>query len=516
MPSAREHEQRAIAAYLRGEDDACERAFERAHRAAVDDEDVATAVRCTFWLGFVLLLRGQAAQAGGWLARGERLVEEVDDCPSAGYLLVPAILRALDAGDSDTALDLARLLASLGERHGDADLRAFGTLGSAQALLARGDAAGGIARLDEVMLAVTGGEVGAVTAGIVYCAAILACMDIFDLSRASEWTSALTSWCDAQPDLVPYRGQCLVHRSQVQQAAGEWTDALATVEAARRRLADPPHPALGFAHYQDAELHRLVGDAQGAEAAYRAASRLGHDPMPGLALLRRDEGAVDDAAAAIRRALQERKDHSPRPTLLAAAVEILCAAGDRDGARRAAAELDELASAAPASALRALADHAVGSLLVDSGDLGAGLIRLRDAARAWQALRMPYEGARTAVELARGCAALGDRIAAALERDNARDVFATLGAAPALAHLEAVGVERSAPASASAARLSAREREVLGLVAAGHTNREIATALVLSEHTVRRHVENIFAKLGVGSRAAATARAYEDGLLGDR
>jgi ATP/maltotriose-dependent transcriptional regulator MalT len=516
MTSAREHEQRAVAAYLRGEDDACQQALERAHRVALDERDVVTAVRCTFWLGMVLMLRGQVAQAGGWLARGERLAAEVDDCPSAGYLLVPVVLRALGEGDGDTALGLARRTADLGERHGDADLHAFGTLGVAQALLAGGDIAGGTPLLDEAMLAVTAGEVGPVTSGIVYCAAILACMDIFDLSRASEWTSALTDWCDAQPDLVPYRGQCLVHRSQVQQAAGDWSDALATAEAARRRLAEPPHPALGFAHYQDAELHRLVGDVQRAQAAYREASRLGHDPMPGLALLRRDEGDVVDAAAAIRRALQERKDRSQRPTLLAAAVEILRAAGDRDGARLASAELDELASASPAAALRAVADHAGGSLLVETGDVGAGLARLRDAARAWQTLRMPYEGARTAVELARGCAALGDRIAAALELDNAREVFAALGAAPDLARLEAVGVDRPTTGPAPAARLSAREQEVLGLVAAGRTTREIATALVLSEHTVRRHVENIFSKFGVSSRAAATAHAYEHGLLGDR
>lgn len=516
MTSAREHEQRAIAAYLRGQDDACERALERAHRTAVDEEDVVTAVRCTFWLGMVLLLGGQAAQAGGWLARGERLAAEVDDCPTAGYLLVPVFLRALSDGDVDTACELARRTAELGKRHDDADLRAFGLLGSGQALLARGDIAAGTALLDEVMVAVTAGEVGAVTAGVVYCAVILACMNIFDLSRASEWTSALTDWCDAQPGLVRYRGQCLVHRSQLQQAAGEWTDAVATAEAARRRLAEPPHPALGFAHYQNAELHRLVGDVERAESAYRAASRHGHDPMPGLALLDRDEGDVDAAAAAIRRALQERKDRSERPTLLAAAVEILRAAGDRDGARRASAELDELASASPAAALRAMADHAGGSILVDAGEVGAGLARLRDAARAWQTLRMPYDGARTAVELARGCAALGDRTAAALELDNAREVFAALGAAPDLARLDAVGVDRPATEPAPAARLSARERDVLGHLAAGRTNREIAAALVLSEHTVRRHVENIFSKLGVNSRTAATAHAYEHGLLSDR
>jgi ATP/maltotriose-dependent transcriptional regulator MalT len=521
MTSARDHELQAFAAYLRGEDEATEQELELAHRAAVDEGDLTTAVHSTFWLGITLLLRGQAAQGGAWLARGNRLAAQVDDCPTAGYLLVPQFLRALHEGDHDAALDLARRTADLGRRHRDADLQAFGTLGSAQALLAKGEIAAGTALLDEVMLAVTAGEVGAVTSGIVYCAVILACMSIYDLSRAAEWTAALTQWCDAQPDLVAYRGQCLVHRSQLQQAAGEWAEAAATAAAARRRLAQPPHPALGLAHYQDGELHRLVGHREPAEAAYRAASRHGRDPMPGLALLRRDEGDLDGAAAGIRRALQERTDRSERPTLLAAAVEVFRAAGDGDAARRAATELDELAAHSPAATLRAMADHAGGCVLVDDGDVGAGLDRLRDAARAWKAARMPYEGARTALELARGCVALGDGAAADLELENAREAFSALGAAPDLARLEARRVEvgrgaRSDAGGTPASGLTTREREVLGLVAAGHSNREIAATLVLSEHTVRRHIEHIFGKLGVGSRAAATAHAFEHGLLDDR
>ena len=131
-------------------------------------------------------------------------------------------MEALESGDAAAARDLAVAATNVGRRFGDADLCAFGTLGHGQALIALDDTAGGTARLDEAMVSVTAGEVGPIATGIVYCAVILECMQLFDLQRATEWTEALRSWCDDQPDLVPYRGQCLVHRSQLMQASGDW------------------------------------------------------------------------------------------------------------------------------------------------------------------------------------------------------------------------------------------------------------------------------------------------------
>lgn len=503
----------AVAAYLKGQDDVCEQAWEAAHRAALDAGDVAESARCAFWLALCLLLRGRMAQAGGWLGRAEALVTDADiECAASGYLLIPQLLRALDGGQPATARDLAVRATELGKRFDDADLRAFGVLGHGQALIAMGETVAGTARLDEVMTSVAAGEVGPVASGIVYCAVILECMAMFDLPRAAEWTDALTAWCDAQPGLVPYRGQCLVHRSQLQQASGKWPDAIATIEAACARLSDPPHPALGLAHYQEAELHRLVGDLDRAEAAYREASRHGHDPMPGLALLELARGDVEAAAAAVRRALSETQASAPRLALLAAAVEILRVAGDLSAAREAADELATRASSSSSIALGAMAAYATGAVLVESGDAGQGLGRLRDAARAWRSLRMPYESARTGALLARACDALGDRAAAQLELANAQETFAELGATP---DLERLAGTTSVQPDAAGAGLSERERQVLVHLAAGRTNREIADVLVISQHTVRRHVENIFAKLGVTSRAAATAYAYQHGLLAD-
>lgn len=509
--TAGDHECMAVASYMTGEDDACERAWEAAHRAALDAGANAEAARHAFWLALCLMLRGQMAHAGGWLSRAEAHVADAGgDCAAAGYLLIPEFLGALDGGDAATARDLAVQADEIGKRFGDADLRAFAVLAHGQALVAVGDTTGGTARLDEVMVSVAAGEVGPVTSGIVYCAVILECMAMFDLPRAIEWTGALSAWCDAQPDLVPYRGQCLVHRSQVQQAAGAWTDAIVTAQAACARLADPPHPALGLALYQQAELHRLRGDVDRAADGYREASRNGKDPMPGLALLELARGDFKAAAASINRALHETRTATDRPAMLTAAVEILRAAGDLAGARAAADELTERAGASPSAVLRAMAAQATGAVLVDEGDPASALVPLRDAARTWRSLHMPYEAARTGAVLARACSALGDGTTAALELGNATETFTALGAAADLGGL----VE--APAAAHASGLSQREREVLVHLAAGRTNPEIAAALVISQHTVRRHVENIFAKLGVTTRAAATAYAYKHGLLADR
>jgi DNA-binding NarL/FixJ family response regulator len=514
-----DYERLAVAAYLVGEDDECVAAWEAAHRATLETGDGAGAARCAFWLGLCLALGGHLAQASGWFARAGRLIDDEQlDCPAAGYLLVPQLLGALETGDAAVARDLAVRATELANRFDDPDLRAFGSLGHGQALIAMGDTAGGTARLDEVMVSVTAGEVGPVTSGIVYCAVILECMHRFDMQRAAEWTDALSAWCDAQPDLVPYRGQCLVHRSQVQQAAGDWPDATRSIAAACQHLTNPPHPALGLAYYQEAELHRLVGAFDEAEERYRLASRYGHHPMPGLAWLDLARGDAEAAATAIRRAWHEARNPQQRPALLFAAVDILRAAGELTDARAAADELATFATTSSSEVLTAMAAQARGAVLTGEGDPAGALGELRAAATAWQSLQMPYEAARTAVLLGLACSALGDRTSAALEFGNAKATFTELGATPDLERLATlskglVGGHTADTAAEAAAVLSPREREVLAHVAAGMTNREIAEALVISQHTVGRHIEHIFTKLGVASRAAATAYAYEHHLL---
>ena len=501
-------ERLAIAAHLVGRDEESAQTWERAHVEALRRGDVDRAVRGAFWLGFGLLLRGEVAQASGWLARGERLVEG-SGCEGAGrgFLLVPEFLFALDRSDHATAHALTQEILAVAERFEDRDLMALGVLGHGQVALAAGQTGRGMRLLDEAMISAATADLSPIVAGILYCAVIEACMDLFDLRRAAEWTEAMHRWCAAQPDLVPYRGHCLVHRSQVLQYCGAWADAEVEAQRARRALSDPAHPALGLAFYQLGELHRLRGELDDAERAYRAASAQGREPAPGFALLRLAQGSITAAVAAIRRMLEESRGRLTRPTVLAAAVEVQLAAGDRDAARASADELGKIADSVDTPLLRAIADHAIGTIMLAGGDAPAALAALRRACAGWQALGMPYDVARARVQVALTCRALGDVDAAGMELDAARSTFERVGARPDLARvIELTRPGRPAP-------LTARECEVLRLVATGGTNREIAMALVISEHTVARHVQNIFAKLGVPSRAAATAYAYEHGLV---
>lgn len=501
-------ERSAIAAHLVGRDRESAQAWEQAHRACVDAGDLDRAVRCAFWLGLALLLRGEAAQAGGWLARAERVAGQTGcDGAGRGFLLVPPFLLALDGGDHERAFALADEIVGIAQRFDDRDLLALGILSQGEIRVATGEVDRGRRLLDEAMVSATAADVSPITTGIVYCAVLEACMDVSDLGRAREWTGAMTRWCAAQPDLVPFRGQCLVHRSQVLLAAGEWPAAAAEAERARRLLSDPAHPALALALYQQGEVHRLRGELTDAERAYRAAGEHGLQPAPGFALLRLAQGSVVAAVSAAHRMAEESRGWLTRPIVLAAVVEILLAAGERAAAHEASAELTRLADAAGIPLLRAVADYASGSVALAAGSAPAALVALRRALAGWQELEMPYDTARARTRIAVAYRALGDHEAAELELAAARGTFERLGARPDLDRLDTV--TRPAPSSG----LTARECEVLRLVAAGRTNREVAAVLVISEHTVSRHLQNIFGKIGVPSRTAATAYAYRHGLV---
>ncbi len=503
-------ERLAVAAYLVGRDDDSAAAWEQAFVACLEADDHERAARCAFWLALVLVLRGETARGTGWLARADRLIEGAGPGSAArGYLLVASFLEKIEAGDADEAAVLADRIVEIAERIADRDLLALGLLSRGQASLRLGEVAKGFRLLDEAMVSATSGEVSPIPAGIVCCAVIEACVECFDLRRATQWTDALSAWCSVQPDMVPYRGQCLVHRSQILQARGNWSEAVAEVGQASERLADPFHPALGIARYQQGELHRLQGEFAEAAQAYQEAAELGRDPSPGLALLRLAMGEIEQARVAIRRMLVEAANVTTRPAVLAAAVEIYLAAGDVAAARTASDELSHLAGIVDAPMLHAIADGAAGSVLAAEGDAAAALTALRRALTTWGSLRVPYEMARVRLGIARACAALGDGDATALEVEAARATFERLGAAPDLRRLDV----RAGEATSRPDSLTERELEVLRLLASGRTNREIADVLVISVHTVARHVQNIFLKLGLSSRAAATVYAYEHDLV---
>jgi DNA-binding CsgD family transcriptional regulator len=341
--------------------------------------------------------------------------------------------------------------------------------------------------------------------GIVYCGVILACQAIFDVARAREWTLALTEWTQQQRDLVAFTGRCLVHRAEILQLGGSWSDALEEARRASERFVETKNPAAGVARYREGELLRLRGEFAAAEDAYREASRLGWEPQPGLAQLRLAQGKADVALTTIRRACAEIVEPLKRAALLPAYVEIALAGGEVEEARAAGRELEELAERYESAMLGAMVAHARGAVALASGDAHAALTSLREAQQTWIELGAPYEVARTRALVARACSALGDNEAAALELEASCDIFRRLGATPDLDCL--------APPAHASHGLSRRELEVLRLVAEGKSNREIATTLVISEHTVARHLQNIYRKLGLSSRAGATAFAFERGLV---
>ena len=503
----------ARSAYMLGRDDEYVRGLERAHHGHLDAGDVPSAARCTWWIGLNLLMRGETAHANGWWGRGDRLLErEARDCVEHGYLLLAVMLGAFASGDAENAAALAAEAAAIGERFGDRDLATIGRMDQGHALLLQGKTEEGFRLVDETMVAVTTGELSPIVAGIVYCNTIAVCQDAYDVRRAREWTDALTRWCEGQPDMVAHTGVCLVHRAEVMQLQGAWQAALGEVQRAGERLSQGVlnQRRAGSALYRQGEIQRLQGEFAAAEEAFRAASRLGFEPQPGLALLRLSQGNGAAAVAAIERVTAETEKPLKRAELLPARVEIMLAVGDLEEARGASAELAAISEAHPSDLLRAVAGHAGGAVALAEGDSRAALASLRSALSTWQEIEAPYEAARTRVLLGTACRRLGDDDAAALELEAARTTFEELGAGPDLARV----ASSAAPTpSKSAHGLSRRELEVLRFVAGGKTNKEIAAGLVLSERTIERHVSNIFAKLGVSTRAAATAYAYEHQLL---
>jgi DNA-binding CsgD family transcriptional regulator len=501
----------ATAAYMLGRDDEWMAVLERAHQRYAERGDRRRAAHCAGWIGVNHMLRGEMGPASGWLGRAQRLLEDEGDCVERGYALIPDVFRNAAAGDWEAAAASAGAAAAIGRRFGDPDLFALATHAQGQMLTTEGRVAEGLALLDEAMVALTTSELSPIVAGLVYCGVILACQEVYEVRRAQEWTAALSRWCDGQSDLVAFTGRCLVHRAEILQLAGDWNHALLEARQAGERLAAGFNQgAAADALYRQAELHRVRGEPAEAERAYREASRLGREPQPGLALLRLSQGRGDSAAATIHRVLGETTVPHRRAGLLAAAVEILLAVGDVEAAGRACAELESLSAGFGSELLHGIASHARAAVELAEDEPTGALASLRRALEAWQELGAPYEEARSRELVGLACRALGDDDSAALELAAARAAYEELGAAHDLRRLSDADRDARTPATHG---LSLRELEVLRLVAAGKTNKAIADELVLSARTVDRHVSNIFSKLHVSSRAAATAYAYEHDLV---
>jgi DNA-binding CsgD family transcriptional regulator len=505
-------ERLATAAYLLGLDDEQLVALERAYRAYLNERNPRRAAQCAFWLGAFLTLRGEVARATGWLGRAERALEQVrTDCVERGYLLATKALNALVAGDWTTVRTAASKAVAIAERFDDADLLALGLIDLGHAMIWDGEVEDGLRRLDEAMLAASAGELSPIVTGMVYCSVIDGCHQTHELRRADQWTTALTDWCAQQPDLVPFTGTCLVHRAEILQIRGAWTEALVEARlAVDRFMLRRNSTAAGQASYRCGEILRVQGNLAAAERAYREAGEHGWESQPGLALLRLAQGRVAIASAAISRVLTETTGWVERASILPAVVEIMLAAGDLDTARSACDELDESARTHGRTVLLAYAAQARGAIALAEGDVRGAMPMLRRASQLWLELEVPYEGARVRVMLAQACRSMGDGENAKLEFDAARDEFVRLGAALDIARVDLV---RAGAGSVGAGGLTSRELQVLRMIASGERNRAIAAQLSLSPRTVDRHASNLYAKLGVSSRAEATAYAYQHGLV---
>ena len=503
----------ALAAYLTGRDTESFKILERAHQGYLGIERTEQAVRCAFWLGLMLMNAGERARSNGWMARGERILndEQGPDCAEKGLLLIPTGLGALSMGHAVRAQILFEQAAAIGEHFGDADLIALGRLGQGQAMIQQGDVAGGIKLLDETMITVETEEVFPVVNGIVYCAVIETCRKVWDLRRAQEWTVVLTHWCDSQPDLVPFRGQCLVRRAEIIQFHGEWAKALEETRDACKLLTRPPgEPAAGEAYYRKAELHRLLGDFEKAEDCYREAAKWGRKPQPGFALLRLAQGQDDAAETAIRNTLLETKDAKKRAELLPAVVVIMIAVKQTDEAFEATKELADIATEFDAHYLYAISSYCQGAVFLAEGNIQLAQEHLQRALEFWNTLHLPYETARTRELKGLAYRELKDKDNSDIELAAAKWVFEQLKAMPDLERINRFLRQKH---DLETHRLTLRELQVLHLVASGKTNKSVADVLFISERTVDRHISNIFNKLNVSSRVEATAFALKNKIL---
>lgn len=528
---ARDLERLAESAQVMGRGDLAIATLRRAYDASAGAGDVDRAITIGFWLWQALIINGEFARANGWAMHMRRLVggnpQHRDSVPSEargrpvrepGWLLVTDAYGLIGAGRYDEAGRVLETAADLGTRLAEADLSAFATTMWGRALVLAGRLEDGLQHLDEAMVAIVDRDTTPRATSMLYCGAIATCLEAHEWSRAREWTAALGDWLDGLPDESGvYLGNCRIYRSMIWMLAGDWPQALHELDRVCRELHDGfGQRVAGHAFYELGELHRRLGDPAAADDFRRARDR-GFEEQPGLALLRLSEGETTAAAAGIRCALVEVTDPLARLGLLPAAVRIMLAAGDVDGAAAATSEIGSLAEVFDTPVVRAELAQAGGAVALARGDVHSALALSRAAARRWRELDSPYAVASAGVQVALACRQLGDDEAAEAELESARATFARLGALPDVRRVEAQQREADRtsppPSDAPTHSLTSRELEVLALVATGASNREIARRLYVSDRTVDRHVSNIFAKLGVRSRAAAAATAIRDRMV---
>jgi ATP/maltotriose-dependent transcriptional regulator MalT len=497
----------AEAAWWMGRLDVCIEALERAYQEFVGSGRTDRAVMAAIYLSYHHANKGDFAIGDGWRARATRLAQEIPGSPAAAYLATAECGIAYNSGDLEACLVKAKAVAKAGEDHGDPTLVAWGLHWQGLALIKQGHLDQGWALLDEAMLGVSSGQMQPLWAGFLLCGMVLICEQLGDPRRGWQWIEVAERWLHDLPSASVYPGICRMYKARLIQERGDWAEA----ENEARRVCDDLtnlHIASAArAHYEIGEINRLRGDLDPAEEFFKKAHRMGFDPQPGLASLRLEQGRVDAATMQIVRALDEAPDRLERARLLPHHVEIAIAAGDLEAAASGVKELQAIADDYQTPRLTASALSAQGALLLARSEPSAALTALRSATRLWSDIDCPYQVALDRVRIADAYRALGDDDGSIMELEAANEAFQRLGASR--------DVSRTAEllkGTTHLAGLSDREVEVLRLVAAGKSNKQIAADLFISERTVARHMSNIFVKLHVSSRAGAAAFALKNDL----
>lgn len=496
----------AEAAWWLGRLEECIAAREQAYLRYDELGNRRRAGMCAVWLWEHHAIAARPAISGAWLRRARRALRDDPDCVEHGALLLREAETAHGRGDLDLAIDLARGAIALGRTLGSADLEAEGLQTGGRVLIDRGEMAEGMGDLDEAMLFAVEDRLGPYATGKVYCSLISACEDIGDLDRAAEWTEATMRWARQHPFAI-FPGICRVHRAVVLKRRGALLEAEQEARRACEELAGSHVANSGAAHAEVGDICRRLGELDRAEDAFGTAQDLSGQTCEGLALLRLAQGRTAQALTIATGCLRDTTNRLARAAVLPILIHVAVAANELEAARDALAELEDIAAAFDTTVLQGTVLSARGRVALANGDPAAAGAALRDALDRWQALGIPYEVATTRTMLGLALRDLGDESGAAAAFAAAAALFDEIGA-----RLDArLAAGDHVPALPNG--LTQREAEVLRLIAAGMTNNEIASSLYLSTKTVSRHLSNIFTKVGVTSRAAATAYAFEHGLI---
>ena len=471
---------------------------EHAYRLHREHGDVVAAARMAIWLAWdYLAFRGESAVANGWLQRAHRLLDDVEPAPEHGWLAIrEGEIAFLLENDIARARGLAAQAREIGRSLGDGDRELSAQALEGMALASEGNVADGIRLLDEASAAAVAGEISELWAvGRAGCYLITACERVRDFERASQWSERMLEFADRWR--IPHLfAVCRAHYAAVLVSRGTWAEAEAEFEAAMREF-QGSRPGMGFeAVVRLAELRRRQGRL---EEAGRLFGEVEFHPFAqlGLAAVALDGGDGARAAELTQRFLRQlgSENRIQRVAGLELLVRALVAASDIERARASLAELNELVAQVGTDSLRASALVANGTVAAAEGDCEGARQRFEDAVDLFQRSGAPFETARTRLELARALVASGRGDAAAEQERAANEALHAMGA------------------KSAATALTPREVEVLRLVAQGLSNPAIAERLVLSEHTVHRHLANILGKLELSSRAAAAAWGVRHGIV---